>query len=451
MPIKNAFSEITLDGSIPHKTPAFSNAVVCIKYTFEDETNYIYFDTVNDIEIEESSTMTTHPIVTGDIVADHIYKNPATITMSGSFSINGGIFYGISLVGSKLHNIQNLFKTLKENGVMCTITKVMPNGDDSKNLRFMKRDNMVLTNIRWTEKINSMDYNFTFTQALVASEQTYNVLKEDGIPETTTAPNTNFLDVVVNIDDLMYDLLLTMYQTESAAGRKVYFRLLETKFMQNWSVYVAKTTSISSPSVQSAITAIKDILEVYKKEAFPKPRIISTLKVFVNLIEPFDWNWKYDFDTISENDWKKLQQEFNRFTSFISRAYEMFLLYNSAITMYKLGTNGIQRVILYIDSDEYVFNFSLNNTDNKYYMNVTRNNVDYITSYACSGAINSFDEGTISNAIVADVVNNRYIYLLRDKSTNPRDLRNYYLVVSSIEAQTFAQTLSDYIKNLITR
>ena len=76
-------------------------ALIAIKidYTdieFDDSGNVIsktpktiLLDSIEDVQVDESSQLTTHPIVTGDMVADHMIKEPCSMTISGELSING--------------------------------------------------------------------------------------------------------------------------------------------------------------------------------------------------------------------------------------------------------------------------------------------------------------------------------------------------------------------------
>lgn len=135
-----------------------------ITCTIDNKETTILLDTINETTVNTSSNLTQHPIVNGDIVADHMYKDPITISLSGSFSLNGGTLMNIASTGSALSNIQTLFEKIKNEGIVCSLMKVMT--DSKQNMRFLERNNMVLTSIRWTEKVNSMDFSFSFTQVL---------------------------------------------------------------------------------------------------------------------------------------------------------------------------------------------------------------------------------------------------------------------------------------------
>ena len=75
-----------------------------ITCTIDDKETTILLDTINETSVNTSSNLTQHPIVNGDMVADHMYKDPITISLSGSFSLNGGTLMNISSTGSSLSN-----------------------------------------------------------------------------------------------------------------------------------------------------------------------------------------------------------------------------------------------------------------------------------------------------------------------------------------------------------
>ena len=49
----------------------------------------IYLENVSDSQITKNITITTHPVVSGEEIADHYYKEPITMTINGVISLNG--------------------------------------------------------------------------------------------------------------------------------------------------------------------------------------------------------------------------------------------------------------------------------------------------------------------------------------------------------------------------
>ena len=128
-----------------------------------EEENFL-FDYVEDATTNLTSDITTHPLVNGDIIADHMYLNPSTVSFSGTFSLLGNKKYDFGNT-DRLANIQEIFERIMKEGIMCTLVKMSSTGDTS---RFKVRENMVLTSITWVERQTSMDFTFTFNEALTS-------------------------------------------------------------------------------------------------------------------------------------------------------------------------------------------------------------------------------------------------------------------------------------------
>ena len=67
----------------------FAITITCRLNEEDTQLTTLILDTVKDNSINLSSTVTTHPMVNGDIVADHMYNNPSNENISGTFSLNG--------------------------------------------------------------------------------------------------------------------------------------------------------------------------------------------------------------------------------------------------------------------------------------------------------------------------------------------------------------------------
>ena len=125
----------------------------------------VILDNVRESNVTERSSLTTHPIATGDIVADHMYKEPATIGLNGTFGRYGNLGFSKNGKSLSLKDIENFFRRIKNEGVLCTLVKTSLN-DSDKSLQFNKYQNCVLTNIVWTEGIDSLKFDFSFTEIL---------------------------------------------------------------------------------------------------------------------------------------------------------------------------------------------------------------------------------------------------------------------------------------------
>ena len=153
----------------------------------------VFLDSIDDISVNESSTLTAHPVASGYEIADHMVRNPVTMDINGAFSMNGSSNIlirnddsRVSTSNLSLKNFQKQFKRMKDEGFKCKITKIVRGTGE---VRFLARDNMVLTSIQWTEKINSVSFNFNFKEAMSADIVTIPYTQEDENLPAQTNPN----------------------------------------------------------------------------------------------------------------------------------------------------------------------------------------------------------------------------------------------------------------------
>lgn len=159
------------------------------------ETQYLPIDYLEDRSVRASSKIVTQPLQNGDTMADHMYREPTTVDIKGKFSLNGrnrkNTSYNIMLKGDRLTNIEYVFEFIKNNGTLCTLTTVETDIDtyddivydedgnlttaniNPANTRFLTRENMALTNINWVEKVNTLEFNFSFTEVIMIDKMEF--------------------------------------------------------------------------------------------------------------------------------------------------------------------------------------------------------------------------------------------------------------------------------------
>ena len=160
----------------------------------------ILLDTIDDTEVTTDSTITTHPQLDGQSVADHMYRNPAEVTITGAFGAFGGMSTSVSNVGvgSILQQLQSTFELLKDYGVICSLTKVAREGSKSA-VRFKVRRNMVLQSIAWTESITTLKFTFKFVEVMTAKIQEYSVNTMDSfLPSIDVLQSISFTQEVLD-------------------------------------------------------------------------------------------------------------------------------------------------------------------------------------------------------------------------------------------------------------
>lgn len=164
------------------------------------KTQTILMDAIEDTSVSLDSTISTHPQLNGEAVADHMYKNPVEVNISGSFSAYGGTLIDTSgnTGNSMMQWIQNLFEAIKDFAIVCTLVKVSVDGSTSS-VRFKSRKNMVLQSITWTEKLMSMSYSFKFVEIMMATVQEYSVDTSDPfLPSIDVLQSISFTQEVMN-------------------------------------------------------------------------------------------------------------------------------------------------------------------------------------------------------------------------------------------------------------
>ena len=150
------------------------------------ERKYFPIDYQDDRTVTATSNVVSHPLMNGDTISDHMYRNPTELNISGVFSLNGRNYKNKSydFIGNsndRLTNIQKVFEFIKNNAILCDIVTLeidvdKPDPDDdskseysSANTRFISRHNMALYNISWTEKLNSIQFRFSFKEIISIS------------------------------------------------------------------------------------------------------------------------------------------------------------------------------------------------------------------------------------------------------------------------------------------
>lgn len=410
----------------------------------------ILLDSIEDVQVNESSQLMTHPLVTGDMVADHMIKEPCSMTISGELSMNGSD--NICFDGSKptLKACQETFGKIKNNAYMCSITKLAMNTNE---LRFLQRENMVLTSIQWTERVNSLAFTLTFTQVLVADVQEYEVdMQDENLPAVTEPATLSFSSTLMDWDQvdrlvidtcaaegLTTDEFMTMLKSAGASyligGAAVGAAILIT--------YIAACASIPVAGwiVGAASLAVAGV-------AIIGYGIYSAIKSAVN-------SRKYRVDQFKKyKDDKKNQAEVERFANFIGDIHNQLMKLNDAFYVYQISSNEPQECMLSISDEYYIFAFEKNNVNNKWTVNVTmpaRDDSVVAANKSIDCAKTSYADCNSGNALFRASGSGAYVYLVyvRNEDLAADDLRNYYILVSGMKPEDFTNAVTEIIKNAI--
>lgn len=205
---------------------------------YVNRTKYLPIDYLDARGIQSSAQVVTQPMLNGDVISDHMYRNPTKVSISGKFSLNGRnwnntTYSEIHNEGDRLTAIEYVFEKIKNEGILCTLTTVETEIDVSDNItydengkltnsainpsqtRFLTRENMALTDISWKEEQNTLGFNFSFQEVIMVRTEAYQVKVEDLDLPSLNEPSTQ------SLGDLLFstgELPLTVTKALQAKG-----------------------------------------------------------------------------------------------------------------------------------------------------------------------------------------------------------------------------------------
>lgn len=415
----------------------------------------ISLDTVNETSVSASSTITEHPTVEGTPIADHMYRNPIDLSLSGTFSLNGSpalrfvkddkdVVRIETLTDTSLSRIEEIFEDIKNTGLICTISKIKVVKED-KTPQFTVRENMVLQSINWTEKINSLGFTFTFREVLTANVQTFDVDPDDRfLPDINYAEASTFSDTLLDwnaVDESVLKALLD-------------YKLAAPEFLQFLASYGTGALiglgigSVAAIALASTLTAIGATASI----PFVGAVIAAGIAAVIGIIELIKLIKKRAYKVKAFNYYKnakKRNKEAARFTAFYEEMHNRIRVLDGSVKVWKINENKSQETILNIDNKYYIFNFEKNNIDSGYAYKLNVSN-DEDTALSCTNtnvAIASYTDGTPQNCLFK--TNKSYVYLVRSAEADANDLTKYFICASQINPVDFSQTLTDIIQEAI--
>lgn len=433
------------------------------------------FDNVDDSTVNLSSEITAHPMVNGDVVADHMFNQPATINVSGSFSLYGNKrtdYKGLS----RLYEIQKVFEKIKSQGVFCTL--VYQNQLSLDETRFQVRKNMVLNSISWTQKQASLGFQFGFAevQTVDIEEVAYEVDVTDvNLPTVTDTITLDFTETLLDFSKVDTYIIDTLNSTG----------LMTSDFLQ----YTLKTIAAGAivatvTTVAVGVAALITISSICGGvvAAFPVGTIVAgaiaaaTFLVIgvasiIKGIKKGVAARKYKIDAFKyypKNE-AKSQAEVQRLAEYIGKIHENFESLEKVMEVYGISSNKPQELTTYIDNHYYIFTFTKNNMNENYNLVVTDMNNNNFEEFnkpnITEFAKNSVSECKSTNdSCLFTTENGYYVYLVNLKlsaaieagSTKEElealqlDLTNYAVFVSQINLDDFNTLLEKIVINTMT-
>lgn len=334
------------------------------------ESNAIQFDIVDSYSVSMSASLTQYPTINGDLVADHLVRNATNSDISGTFSLIGDKPTSFSGGNDRLSNIQKFFEYLMQNAILCNITT--KNLGNTSTTRFESRDNMVLTSIRWTEKQSSLDFSFSFTEALLSETQFDDITDIDtstdaNLPDITDPTTLSFSQTLLDYTYIDTIILGTAY--EEGIISKDFLNYYINQNANNNALDLAKGTAIGLAA--GVGTGVATALLASNPVGWAVGIVVGVCFVGVALYQ-FIKNTsnanKYAIEQFKlYQDDRKNQEEANRLDNWLGQIHKNLQQLDNAIKLYQFRSSIAQECQLYIDGEYYVFR-------------VTRVNVDTSTS-----------------------------------------------------------------------
>lgn len=427
-----------------------------IGVTIDDEKRYLDLDIINSISIDLTSTVSTYPLVDGDSISDHMYRQPGTITISGTFSTNSK-FSASNYTGlARLKAIQNLFERIKDERLSVDIMSI-----------FNVRPNYVLQSIQWTEHANTLDYTFLFKQIYTAAveEVEYEVdVNDPNLPILTEPLQLDLTDTLIDweeidkmviaalksaklIDDEFLLGALTIITSDEARAALVVTGV-GAALLAKGIIGTAITLGVSIPVAGwialgvSAIAAGIFALVTWGKKKTEQSKY--AIKAFKNY----------------END-RQRQAEVERFVNFLGEIHTQLEVLETVAQVFAITANTNQECVMSIDGDYYIFKFEKNNATGFWSLKITDINGSLISETAqLVGLANMAECSTNNNLFMGK--SGTYVYLINmklgeadiygdyDNMDYYNDLTNFVFLITKVDMQEWNTLVSDIISNALT-
>lgn len=436
-----------------------SDFAVIIGYQFDNEEyNSIILDTIEDVRVSSNSRVTEQPVVDGDIISDHMYRDPSTMTVNGTLSLNGSKVTVVNGKGSKLANFQELFEKIQKEGVKCDIIKLSLKNEDD--IRFLQRHNMVLQSVSWTERINSMPYSMNFKEVITTEAIAYDVDIDDAYLPAITEPDTlSFTSTLIDWDMIYRSIIKILKDNDlikdafinalSALGNESLKALVPAAVA---AVIVGVMTALNSTPVGWVITAVGAVVGA----------AVIMFKGIFNFFKSISKQAKYKIKAfVWTNNAKKNEAEISRFGDFVDKLYKEFESINSLIQVYQVSSNKPQEAMISIGDEYYVFTFTFNNVSQVYSLKVenidssiTASQVNITTAPTNFGDLNNSNrllqaKNTASVYLVYNPVVDSADDVTKSAEPDINDLRNYFIVVYNGDIEKFQEVVTKIIKQAI--
>lgn len=441
-----------------------SPVYVVISFDYNNTRYDLLVNTVDPVSTNTSSTITRHPVPSGDMIADHMFRNPITMTISGTFSSHNEtarLVFG-DASSSWLASVQALFETIKNEGIRCTISKITY-GNESK-IKFQKRENMVLQSISWTEHIDSLDFTFNFEETMVIDIDDVKPASNDEGNLIFTNPvyqsfSSTLFDMNV-VKKLIYDQLIASGMLEEAFFQKTmtYGAGATAGIVAGIGTYIGVSAIAGTAAGTAVLTTIGGAALATPVGWVAAAVVVGVIiaGVVINAIKQANSQnnkFKYKPWRLTGNQAED-EQRVGEFITFwddlikqLQTSADEFI---SVFQFPKIQDDQNQIMVLSVGDEIYDFEIVKNSLNNSHNLRFSYNGIIQKEIEMETGAKKSFAECSYDNAFAK--LTNTYLYLVcpYDTEEGVKDLSNYFILNSSLDGSAWSQTIVDaFNKNLL--
>lgn len=425
-----------------------------LSFNIKDDNNVtqhydVFLYSINDSSIFASTQVVQHPMVTGDKVADHMYREPDSISLSGTVSqykssavVNENVF--------TLQSFEDLFERVKNEGVVCSLVRMSVDDSGTASPKFKIRNNLVLKSINLTERNNTLDFSFSFEQVLFSETIEYDVTVDDN-----NMPNVQYPEMK-NFSESLFDkskaveAIVTYLKEEGFITEEFwnkFFNWQSSKEFYAGAIIAGAGVGISVTTYIAVGTSIGAVAGLIGTVA----GLAVGLVVYsvCKLIQIGDKARKYKTKPFEKwNDKEK-----TRFEEFLKSLSNEFDAFNTAIKVYQLTSDDDQQICLSIGDTYYTFVFTTNNVNKNKSLsikNIDEKDVKIVSDLrSCPTDLSEFKANT---SLVTANNNYSFVAYLGDDTDSQKDkLSNYAIVISTIEPSKIMDAVIQIVKDNIYR
>lgn len=413
----------------------------------EIEKRMLNLDIIDRVDITLNSAVTTHPLIEGDSISDHMYRKPASIRVSGTFSEKGKFKHEYSNVSNnRLKSVQETFEKIKDKALFVDIASI-----------FKLRENYVLSSINWIEKANTIDYTFGFDQVYLAksSEVEYVVDATDPyLPDLTNLETVDFTDTFIDrdvVDEILWSILKDYKIIDdefirlSLSGGVIAGAGFALPFLLKGAVAIGLASGGVGLVVVGVVAAAAlvgyGLYMLFHAQLHKQKRTqIASFKYY--------------------KDKKKNEAEQLRFINFIEGIYNEIEVLENTSKVYSIAKDVAQETYLTIGGNVYHFEFNRSNLAHGSSLVIKDINNTVVYSTPLVQGLNSLDNCTEQNNLLK-TVNGPKVFILNKLSMEyavtgksatlkeHRDLRNMLILVTDTDLSQWTTIISDIIENAV--